>query len=621
MERQSASSSSSSPDAGQERVMAAAKHIVKSLAVSKNAADDMMHFLSTFDPRLLPLSSPETGDEASNSGRRGARDEEEEEEIAAAEEIILRCNSMSSSSSGMIGMTDYLYAVDDAIAAAGHSARAAAAVHAAMPRLEEEARSLLSSSSSLQRRLSLSSDDAATAADEAAATPSVSPGHGALSLDATASARAVASRMLRAGYGPELAQVYVSTRRDALAESVALLGVEPVAIEEVMRMEWSALDQRMRRWSHAVGAVVGTLLVGERRLCDDVFEPDEELGHECFADVARGCVLQLLGFADAVAVSARATEKLYRTLGMYEALAAARPELEALFSGGDPAAREFFAGEASCTAERLGSSLRHTIEEFGRAIHGEASRKAVHGGEIHPMTRYVLNYSGLLADSRATLDAVLGDAGLDDADDDTNGGAAASTPAARCIRELLTLLLGKVEEKARLYEDAGLQNIFLMNNVYYVVQKVRESPPLRELLGDDWLRRHRGQIRQYETAYLRASWMAVLSTHLRRDGGGAGARPAAGGHHRAAPQAQGPSAKGFNAAFQELYRAQTSWKVTDPQLREELRIAVSERLIPAYRAFLGQGSRHPARHVKCSLEDLEDYMLDFFEGVPKFVRW
>ncbi|CAO2211607.1 unnamed protein product [Urochloa humidicola] len=615
MERQSASSSSS-PDAGQERVMAAAKHIVKSLAVSKNAADDMMHFLSTFDPRLHPLSSPETGDEASNSGRGGGdADEEEEEEIAAVEEVIRRCNSMSSSSSGMIGMADYLYAVDDAIAASGHSARAAAAVHAAMPRLEEEARSLLSSSSplQLQRRLSLSSDDAAAAADESPPSP--------LSPDAAAAARAVAARMLRAGYGPELAQVFVAARRDALAESVALLGVEPVSIEEVMRMEWGALDQRMRRWSHAVGAVVGTLLAGERRLCDEVFagEPDggdEELGHECFADVARGCVLQLLGFADAVAVSARATERLYRTLGMYEALAAARPGLEALFAGGDSAARDFFADEAASAAEQLGSALRRTIEEFGRAIHGEASRKAVHGGEIHPMTRYVLNYCGLLADSRRTLDAVLGDAGLDDDEDEVNGGGAAeATPAARCIRELLTLLLGKVEEKARLYDDAGLQNIFLMNNVYYVVQKVRESPPLRELVGDDWLRRHRGQIRQYETAYLRASWMAVLSTHLRRDGGGGGAGA------RAAAAAQGPSAKGFNAAFQEVYRAQTAWKVTDPQLREELRIAVSERLIPAYRAFLGQGSRHPARHVKCSLEDLEDYMLDFFEGVPKLVRW
>ncbi|OEL28060.1 Exocyst complex component EXO70A1 [Dichanthelium oligosanthes] len=599
MERQSASSSSS-PDAGQERVMAAAKHIVKSLAVSKNAADDMMHFLSTFDPRLHPLSSPETCDEAE---ALGSGDQEEEEEIAAAEEVIRRCNSTYSSSE-MIGMTDYLYAVDDAIAAAGHSARAAAAVHAAMPRLEEEVRSLLSSS---LRRLSLSSDEV----DEA--TPSASPRHGTLSPDVKASVRGVAGRMLRAGYGPELAEVYVSVRRDALAESVALLGVEAVSIEEVIKMDWNVLDQKMRRWSHAVRGVVRTFLTSEHRLCDEVFESDEELGHECFADVARGCVLQLLGFADAVAVSARAIEKLYRTLGMYEALTDVQPELEALFSGDD--ARGFFACEVSSTVEQLASAVRYTIEEFGHAIHGDASRRPVHGGGIHPMTRYVLNYGGLLADCRGTLDAVLGDDGLGDGTEASTDSGSASTPSARCIRELLTLLLRKMDEKSRLYEDAGLQNIFLMNNLYYVVQKVRESAPLRELLGDDWMRRHRGQIRQYETGYLRASWMAVLSTHLKRDDGTAARQPAA---HRAP---QGASAKGFNAAFQELYRAQTAWKVPDPQLREELRIAVSERLIPAYRAFLGQGSRHPARHVKCSLEDLENYMLDFFEGVQKFVRW
>ncbi|WVZ92023.1 hypothetical protein U9M48_038121 [Paspalum notatum var. saurae] len=602
--------SSSSPprpvaDAGQERVMAAAKHILKSLAVSKNAADDMMHFLSSFDPRLHPLSSPETVEEAEAPSYGGGDvDEEEEEEIAAAEEVILRCNSSSPSS----GMIDYLYAVDDAIAAAGHSARAAAAVQTAMPRLEEEVRSLLSSS---LRRLSLSSDDLG-----ADATPDASPRHGTLSPGAAASVSGVADRMLRAGYGLELAQVYVAVRRDALAESVALLGVEAVAIEEVLRMEWSVLDQKMRRWCHAVRAVVQTFLADERRLCDEVFGSDEELGRECFADVARGCVLQLLGFADAVAVSACATEKLYRTLGMYEALTDVQAEVEALFSG--DAVREFFAREVSSTVEQLGAAVRHTIEEFGHVIHGEASRRPVHGGEIHPMTRYVLNYSGLLADCRDTLDRVLGDddAGLD-VDASTDAGAAASTPSARCIRELLTLLLRKMDDKSRLYDDAGLQNIFLMNNLYYVVQKVRESPPLRELIGDDWLRRHRGQIRQYEAAYLRASWITVLAL-LRRDDGAAAARaPAAA--HRAAPS--GPSAKSFNAAFQELYRAQTAWKVPDSQLREELRIAVSERLIPAYRAFLGQGSRHPARHVKCSLEDLENYMLDFFEGVQKFVRW
>jgi exocyst complex component 7 len=160
---------------------------------------------------------------------------------------------------------------------------------------------------------------------------------------------------------------------------------------------------------------------------------------------------------------------------------------------------------------------------------------------------------------------------------------------------------------SRLYDDVGLQNIFMMNNLYYAVQKVMDSPPLRELLGDDWLRRQRGQIRKYEAGYLRASWIAVLSG-LRDDGGVASA---------AAHRTVRDQARSFNAAFEEMYRTQMAWKVSDPQLR----IAVSERLIPAYRSFLGRASRLSVmKHVKYSLEDLENYVLDFFEGAQKFVR-
>uniref|UniRef100_A0A0E0LX83 Exocyst subunit Exo70 family protein n=1 Tax=Oryza punctata TaxID=4537 RepID=A0A0E0LX83_ORYPU len=597
-------------DGGQDGVVEVAKHMGKSLAVSKNAADDMMRVLSRYEGEapMFPSSAPvEAADE-------------DEEAFAAAEDVIRRCNSTSSPSD----MVDYLYAVDDAIAATALrgelASRAAEAVQAAMPRLEEEVRALLASSA---RRLSLDSFEDLD--DAGAATPEGSPPRrDALSPGAAASASGIADRMLRAGYGPELAQVYAAVRRDALAESVAHLGVEAVAIEEVLRMEWGVLNQRMRRWSHAVRAVVKNLLAGERRLCDEVFASDEEFGHECFADVARGCLLQLIGFADAVAMSTPATEKLYRMLDMYEALTDVEPDLESLFTGD---ARDFFSSEVSGVVAQLGNTIRHTIDQFVNVIHDESSRRPVHGGEIHPMTRYVLNYCGLLAECRATLDMVLADNSNDNNDDeaptDGGGGGASSTPLGRCMRELLTHLLRKLDEKSRLYDDAGLKNIFLMNNLYYIVQKMMECPALRELLGDDWVRRHRGQIRQYETGYLRASWMSVLAS-LRDD-----ASPAAAHGGRAALKEK---ARSFNAAFEELYRSQTAWKVTDPQLREELRIAVSERLIPAYRSFVGRSrtllesgssGRHSssaAKHIKYSLEDLEDYMLDFFEGVQKFVR-
>jgi hypothetical protein len=61
-------------------------------------------------------------------------------------------------------------------------------------------------------------DGAATSPPDA--SPSPSP---RLSPRAAASVLGVADRMLRAGYGAELAQVYVAVRRDALAEALAHL--------------------------------------------------------------------------------------------------------------------------------------------------------------------------------------------------------------------------------------------------------------------------------------------------------------------------------------------------------------------------------------------------------------
>ncbi|KAM0014435.1 putative exocyst complex component Exo70, cullin repeat-like-containing domain superfamily [Helianthus debilis subsp. tardiflorus] len=54
-----------------------------------------------------------------------------------------------------------------------------------------------------------------------------------------------------------------------------------------------------------------------------------------------------------------------------------------------------------------------------------------------------------------------------------------------------------------------LRYILLMKNILYIVQKVKDSM-LRNLLGDRWIRTHRGQIRQWHTSYLRSAWGKAL---------------------------------------------------------------------------------------------------------------
>lgn len=44
--------------------------------------------------------------------------------------------------------------------------------------------------------------------------------------------------------------------------------------------------------------------------------------------------------------------------------------------------------------------------------------------------------------------------------------------------------------------------------------------------------------------------------------------------------------KTFNVQFEELHQRQTQWTVPDTELRESLRLAVAEVLLPAYRSFI-----------------------------------
>jgi hypothetical protein len=94
-------------------------------------------------------------------------------------------------------------------------------------------------------------------------------------------------------------------------------------------------------------------------------------------------------------------------------------------------------------------------------------RKAVHGDEM------------LFADSRSTLDTVFSDASLDE-ETSTDGGVKA-TLSAPCIHEP-PRSSAKMDDKSWLY---------LYDKSYYVVQKVRRSPPLPELLGVDRLLQQR----------------------------------------------------------------------------------------------------------------------------------
>lgn len=279
---------------------------------------------------------------------------------------------------------------------------------------------------------------------------------------------------------------------------------------------------------------------------------------------------------------------------------------------------------------RLADAVRGILSEFENAVLRDPSKTPVPGGTIHPLTRYVMNYIVLISDYKATLSELIvsrpsassrvsADGNeltpsfpdLDLADPDSQ------LPLSAHLIWTIVVLEHNLEGKASLYKDPALSHLFLMNNVHYIVHKVKDSPELRGLIGNEYLKRLTGKFRLAATAYQRSSWLKILNC-LRDEG----LHVSGGFSSGISKSALRERFKSFNAAFEEAHRAQSGWYVPDTQLREELRISISEKLLPAYRSFLGrfrhhiENGRHPELYIKYTVEDLEISVTDFFEGSP-----
>eukprot|EP00252_Welwitschia_mirabilis_P022888 TRINITY_DN6321_c0_g1_i1.p1 TRINITY_DN6321_c0_g1~~TRINITY_DN6321_c0_g1_i1.p1 ORF type:complete len:692 (+),score=122.84 TRINITY_DN6321_c0_g1_i1:403-2478(+) len=674
---------------GEERVIATAQQIVRSLATTDTMTKDMLSILSSFDHRFSTMTE------------RLKLEQGLEDRLASAEETVLRWDN-SADSSLMIweGPPDeaasYLQAVDEiqylAETLEGISIsdqkeacnnpnpnpnvdseneadegvetnsrlldRAHNVLQIAMARLEDEFRNILVQQSEVfeperlyqQLHGPISRVSFRSSVQEDLQDPSspYSDNNGGFGEDqghdqgfggeckeellidlirpeAIPDLKDIAKRMIAANYATECCQVFSSVRREVLEEGLHRLGFEKLSIEDVQKMDWDVLEGKIKRRIQAMKIAVRVLFASERRLCDEIFGEFGEFKDICFTESVRGSVMQLLNFSEAIAISRRSSERLFRILDMYECLAELIPDINSIFSA------EACASIRAETAEilvRLGEAAKGTFVEFENNIKKETSKTPIPGGAVHPLTRYVMNYVKFLFVYTDTLKQLFHEKVVDperQLSNDLSGFNAqtneedvnlSQTPLAQRFLNITSLLEANIEAKAKFYKDPSLSYLFLMNNIHYIVKRVKGSE-LSGFLGENWIRKRSSQVRQYATSYQRAAWNKVLQC-LRDEGiSGGGAFSS-----KISKETLKERFRSFNATFEDVYRNQIDWVVQDTQLREELRISIAEKLLPAYRSFLGrfkshlEGGRHADRYIKYSPEDLENYLLDIFKDAP-----
>ncbi|KAJ7003285.1 exocyst complex component EXO70A1-like [Populus alba x Populus x berolinensis] len=573
-----------------------------------------------------------------------------------AQKIILRWDSTASEEARERMIFDgdrqevdlYLQAVDDiqksmsstSISSDHHGQdsndnKVTSAIQIAMARLEDEFRNILINHTSPVELDSLIISDRASLnhstssrADSTNSSVSYRSTSSIREIDlipqeAVADLQSIAKRMISAGYFRECIQVYGSVRKSAVDASFRRLGIEKLSIGDIQRLEWETLETKIRRWIRAAKVCVRILFASEKQLCEEIFYGiGTAVDDACFMETVKGPAIQLFNFAEAISISRRSPEKMFKILDLHDALMGLSPDIDVVF---ESKSADSVRVQAAEILSRLAEAARGILSEFESAVLREPSTVAVPGGTIHPLTRYVMNYISLISDYKQTLIELImskpstgsrysGDPTTPDMEFAQLEG---KTPLALHLIWIIVILQFNLEGKSKHYKDASLAHLFMMNNVHYIVQKVKGSPELREMIGDDYLRKLTGKFRQAATSYQRATWVSVL--YCLRDEGLHVSGSFSSGVSKSALRER---FKSFNAMFEEVHRTQATWLIPDSQLREELRISISEKLIPAYRSFLGrfrshiESGKHPENYIKYSVEDLENAVLDFFEGYP-----
>ncbi|KAI4350475.1 hypothetical protein L6164_004927 [Bauhinia variegata] len=440
--------------------------------------------------------------------------------------------------------------------------------------------------------------------------------------NAISSLKKIANHMISGGYQSECCQVYMILRRHAFEENLQNLEWEKISIDEIQRTNWETLESNIPSWNRTFRQCASVYLPGERNLVKSVFTDHPSIPDSLFSSITRSVIMQLLNFAEGVAMTKRAPEKLFKFLDMYETLRDVGPALNDLFPEEIMNELRTETTSAKC---RLGEAAICTYCELENSIRSDASKTPVPGGAIHPLTRYVVNYLKLSCEYKDTLEQVFKDHSKIERADSTSRpryeGESSSrsqndsekseeSPFSAQLMRMMDLLDVNMEAKAKLYRDVALSSIFMMNNGRYILQKIKGTE-IHQSMGNTWSRKKSSELRSFHNNYKRETWGKLL-TCLQQEGlthNGKVLKPVLKERF-----------KNFNAMFEEIHKKQSTWVVYDEQLQSELRVSIAGVVIPAYRSFLGRYSQHldPGRqtekYIKLQPDDIETCIEELFDG-------
>ncbi|KAK6148760.1 hypothetical protein DH2020_016285 [Rehmannia glutinosa] len=337
-----------------------------------------------------------------------------------------------------------------------------------------------------------------------------------------------------------------------------------------------------------------------------------------FEELSVDFATALFGFAEAISLSNQPYERMDKILGVYGSLLWCLPDANALFVS---ESGKGIRNSISEILSKIENDVIRMLYDFENAVLHEISNVSDDRGGVHQSTEYVMDQITVIAKNKDLLANLIKLAPSLNFGDVMIPQEALGDINTRSFLELHLILIIVVlqinlETKCQSYQNPSLGQLFMMNNVRYIVRKIQGSNELQHMIGDSYLRKLDENFRFAMTSYQALTCSKFTACFA--DKGLYSNRCCI---SRPSKTAVRKRIKDFNAVFEEFKRSHSSWTIPDLELRDEVRFSITGELVPAYQNFLEklESENIPEmkvlleNNIKYSAEDLQAFVLENFQ--------
>lgn len=457
--------------------------------------------------------------------------------------------------------------------------------------------------------------------------------HKTLSKEEVHRLKTIAEMLRSTDHFRDCVRIYIKIRKDTV--DTTMYG-QQLQIQKEMNVESllvfahleEELKEKIQWWIQISRIFIKNIFVEEKYLYDQIFSrwfgiAAEDAADQGYLHIVADAAAKLFEFPNSLMISSRRfPQKLEILLPLYQEILYLMPDIDSLFPK-DSYLTINLHDHASGLVLQLEQRIKLLLSASERHVLRELSLYPTPGGGIHPLTEYVISYIDLIFVHRKSLSDLIGklEGSSNPTVQELSTDEFETTPLKHHLIRIIGFLLYNLKYKCKFCDHESLGNLFMMNNVHCIAQKIAS---LQEIFGYNYLTKLRDKVKEAMTNYLKTSWNVVFYC-LRDD------RSKSRGKWSSlfdkSNRAVKEKLKNFNFIIKIIYQNQEQWQVPDTQLRKKLHRSILNKLIPAYNHFLEQHKstidklQHPEMYIQYSVKELECKILDMFSSKTFFVTY